>query len=637
MLLKTFQAARKADPYSPTAPTLIARRFDENRQIPEERVRRCSRRCSPRRSCRRSRRSSRARLGRPLEPFDVWYNGFRPRGAVHRRAARRDRPQEVPDGRGLQGGHPESARQARLLRRSAPTTSRPTSSSIRRAARATPLGAAAARRQGAPAHARREGRDELQGLQHRRPRDGPQRRADVLAQRRRLDAARRACRTPPSPRRSPSSSRRTTSSCSASPSPTRRAQALKALERLLGDLRDRRRRARRHGRLALDVRPPQRDARAAEGRDAPDLQGHLEQVLRAGLREEGRRADARHLLAHDRLLPVPARLSDRPPDRVPDRAAGREGRQPRPGVRAHGEGRQRRAGHLDEAGHRRARRRGGAARRRRRRRWRRRRSNSGGDHGQRSGRHRRAARRHETDAATREPAGASSLRRRWTSRPCRTRARSGATTRTTIIVARFDRTHAHAADEPARGRRPATATPRPSTACSSPTASAARPPGRSRAARRSRRSWTSSSRRPTGSCASTSPLAKEVLQRMERRFQKVRDVLVERAKTDPTLRRHGHDDDRSPASLGPELLIAHVGDSRAYVFRRRRAAPPDARPDDGPVAGRRRRDHAGRGRDAPLAPRPDERARDARRLRAGPAAALAAARTAISCCSAPTA
>ncbi len=29
---------RKADPYSPTAPTLIARRFDEDREIPEARV-----------------------------------------------------------------------------------------------------------------------------------------------------------------------------------------------------------------------------------------------------------------------------------------------------------------------------------------------------------------------------------------------------------------------------------------------------------------------------------------------------------------------------------------------------------------------------------------------------------------------
>ncbi len=80
MLLKTYQAAHRADPYSPTAPTLIARRFDEDRQIPEERVRAMlvevlSSPLAPRVAA-----LIESRLGRPLEPFDVWYNGFRPRG-----------------------------------------------------------------------------------------------------------------------------------------------------------------------------------------------------------------------------------------------------------------------------------------------------------------------------------------------------------------------------------------------------------------------------------------------------------------------------------------------------------------------------------------------------------------------------
>ncbi|HEX9006156.1 MAG TPA: hypothetical protein VF889_02595, partial [Bacteroidota bacterium] len=77
MLLKAFQASKLADPYSPTAPTMIDRRFNEDRQIPEARVREmlvrvCSSPLLPRVA-----RLISERLGRPLEPFDIWYNGFR--------------------------------------------------------------------------------------------------------------------------------------------------------------------------------------------------------------------------------------------------------------------------------------------------------------------------------------------------------------------------------------------------------------------------------------------------------------------------------------------------------------------------------------------------------------------------------
>ncbi len=80
MLQKTYTASRKMDPYSPTAPTLIARRFDENREIPEARVRKMlvdivSAPLVPKVAA-----LIEKRLGRPLQPFDIWYNGFRPRG-----------------------------------------------------------------------------------------------------------------------------------------------------------------------------------------------------------------------------------------------------------------------------------------------------------------------------------------------------------------------------------------------------------------------------------------------------------------------------------------------------------------------------------------------------------------------------
>jgi hypothetical protein len=80
-LLATFQAARLMDPYSPTAATLIDRRFNENREIPEERVRAMFEGVLSSPLLGEVAQLIQERLGRPLEPFDIWYNGFRPRGA----------------------------------------------------------------------------------------------------------------------------------------------------------------------------------------------------------------------------------------------------------------------------------------------------------------------------------------------------------------------------------------------------------------------------------------------------------------------------------------------------------------------------------------------------------------------------
>lgn len=80
-LLGTFIASRKADPYSPTAPTLIARRFDEDREIPEPRVKAMLEQVTSSPLIPKIAKLIEKRLGRPLEPFDIWYNGFRPRSA----------------------------------------------------------------------------------------------------------------------------------------------------------------------------------------------------------------------------------------------------------------------------------------------------------------------------------------------------------------------------------------------------------------------------------------------------------------------------------------------------------------------------------------------------------------------------
>ncbi len=78
-LLETYQAARRADPYSPTAPTLMARRFDEDREIPEERIKAMLEQVVSSPLVAKVAQLIQARLRRPLEPFDIWYAGFRPR------------------------------------------------------------------------------------------------------------------------------------------------------------------------------------------------------------------------------------------------------------------------------------------------------------------------------------------------------------------------------------------------------------------------------------------------------------------------------------------------------------------------------------------------------------------------------
>ena len=80
-LLLAFQAVKKIDPYSPTAPTHIARGFDEGREIPEARVKAMLEQLLSSPMVPQVAKLIEARLGRPLEPFDIWYNGFRPRGA----------------------------------------------------------------------------------------------------------------------------------------------------------------------------------------------------------------------------------------------------------------------------------------------------------------------------------------------------------------------------------------------------------------------------------------------------------------------------------------------------------------------------------------------------------------------------
>jgi hypothetical protein len=74
-----FRANQKADPYYPTAPTFIIRSFDEGRQMSEARVKGLLERVLTSPQFAAVGRLIEKQLGRPLEPFDIWYNGFLPR------------------------------------------------------------------------------------------------------------------------------------------------------------------------------------------------------------------------------------------------------------------------------------------------------------------------------------------------------------------------------------------------------------------------------------------------------------------------------------------------------------------------------------------------------------------------------
>ena len=80
VLLDVFRALKRMDPYSPSAPTHIARRFNEDRELPESRVREMFERVLTSPLAPKVAALIESRLGRPLEPFDIWYSGFRPRG-----------------------------------------------------------------------------------------------------------------------------------------------------------------------------------------------------------------------------------------------------------------------------------------------------------------------------------------------------------------------------------------------------------------------------------------------------------------------------------------------------------------------------------------------------------------------------
>ncbi|MBN2611347.1 MAG: hypothetical protein JXB00_07305 [Bacteroidales bacterium] len=79
-LLDLFKANTSIDSYSPFYNTAIARAFDQSMQMPLPEVEKLFTELLSSEEVRRVAQFISKRLNRPLEPFDIWYNGFKPTG-----------------------------------------------------------------------------------------------------------------------------------------------------------------------------------------------------------------------------------------------------------------------------------------------------------------------------------------------------------------------------------------------------------------------------------------------------------------------------------------------------------------------------------------------------------------------------
>jgi hypothetical protein len=106
-MLEMFRAARAADPYTPATPTYMQRKFELDRQVPEEEVERLAVSVLSAPEVTRLAGLIRRRLGRPLEPFDIWYSGFKARASRSEEELNAEVRRRYPTREAFQAGLPD--------------------------------------------------------------------------------------------------------------------------------------------------------------------------------------------------------------------------------------------------------------------------------------------------------------------------------------------------------------------------------------------------------------------------------------------------------------------------------------------------------------------------------------------------
>jgi len=82
ILLNNFKAMKAVDAYNPMFPTFIQRSFDAGMEIPMEQVEKLFNDLCSTPEVKQVGALISKRLGRPLQPFDIWYDGFKARSSM---------------------------------------------------------------------------------------------------------------------------------------------------------------------------------------------------------------------------------------------------------------------------------------------------------------------------------------------------------------------------------------------------------------------------------------------------------------------------------------------------------------------------------------------------------------------------
>lgn len=81
-VINQFKALRAMDPYTPAMPTFIQRKFEGDFEVPVDEVEKLFTELLSSPEVKQTAQLISQRLGRPLEPFDIWYDGFKARSSI---------------------------------------------------------------------------------------------------------------------------------------------------------------------------------------------------------------------------------------------------------------------------------------------------------------------------------------------------------------------------------------------------------------------------------------------------------------------------------------------------------------------------------------------------------------------------